>query len=136
MADTNNDLLIPTAPSSNFRGSRILSQNALDAAQVYYQRNAIYGAPSLVPATGVVRGPVPAAVSVYTEHPAWNQYDHNVVWLGNTNGGYAAPIGYNVAAQKARTFGGVSAPYYQALKAPSVSDVAQFMGGLVNQNGR
>lgn len=133
MANTNHPMLVPTSHYPNFRGSVQLSPDVLQDAQVYYQQHPVYGAPSMVSSTAVARPQhVVRRVGDYTEHPDWAQYEHVVIWLQANDGRFRAPIGYSVAAQKARTFGGVSMPYYQAYKAPSPSAIARNLGGVIN----
>jgi hypothetical protein len=130
--DMSNPTLIPTSRPPGYSGDHILSQNALDACAGYYLQRPVYGPPSMISATGIVREKGYAALEFYTHAPERNQYDHVVVWLGKTDGKYAAPPNIGVATQRARTFGGYGPPYYQNLQAPSLSEVARRMGGVVN----
>lgn len=132
MSQSYSPSLIPTTARPNYRGSVPLSPNVLQASQIYYQQRPVYGAPSMISATAVVREHVKSLVGIHTAAPERNEYDVKVIWLGNITEAYKGSLGSSVATQKARSFGGSGAPYYQALRAPSISDVAAYMGGVVN----
>jgi hypothetical protein len=63
------------------------------------------------------------------------EFQHRqVIWGGAPSRTSRAAVDSSVAWQSHRTFGGVSQPYYQALQAPTLNDVAKYMGGVVNVN--
>ena len=143
MPDLSNPLLIPTnratgrAVTLDSTRDAPATANVLAAYEAYYRRRPVYGRPSEQYATGINPSPRDAMVNVQEYHvapPDRAEFQRRqVVWRGApTNTAYRQPLGNDVDAQRHRTFGGFGAPYYQALQAPSLNDVARYMGGIIN----
>jgi hypothetical protein len=132
--DFRNPLLVPTAHAPGVTGNVRISANAIAAVEPYYRRKAIYGRPSEQPATGLYREMVQNTQAFHVSPPDRAEFQRRqVVWRGAPDSkGFRAPLGSDVYSQQHRTFGGQPMPYYQALAAPSLNDVAKYMGGVIN----
>lgn len=139
--DLRNPLLVPTAHAPGHTGMTRVSGNVIASVEPYYRRKAIYGRPSEQPSTGFFPAPRDARVYVQEFHvspPDRGEFRRRqVLWYGApTNRGYRAPLGSDVYTQVHRTFGGQPMPYYAALAAPTLNDVAKYMGGVINVSSR
>jgi hypothetical protein len=135
MAQFNDPLLISTARRPGFSGDVRLSPNAIEAAEPYYRRTAVYGRPSEQPSTGSFREHVVAMQRFHISPPDRAEFRHaQKIWGGAPSRTSRSPVNSSVAWQTHRTFGGVSQPYYQVLAAPTLNDVARYMGGVINVN--
>lgn len=137
MAQFNDPLLIPTARRPGFSGDVGLSPNAIEAAEPYYRRTRVFGQPSEQPSTGTFREHVVSIQRFHISPPDRAEFRRpQMLWRGVNDykpRGRAA-VNSSVAWQTHRTFGGISQPYYQALAAPTLNDVAKYMGGIINVN--
>lgn len=112
-----------------------ISENVLAEAAPYYRRTPVYGRPSEQYATALYREQVVNVQAYHVSPPDRAEFQRRqIVWYARSQGKSRAPLGNDVQTQLHRTFGGFSKPYYQALKAPSLNDVARYMGGVINVN--
>ncbi len=133
--DLSNPLLIHTAQKHPTPGQTPFTPKVLVAVEPFYRRKAIYGRPSEQGATGIFREKEVRVTAFHISPPDRAEFQHRqVVWRGVLDAKVRsrAPYGNDVYTQRHRSFSGLSAPYYQALAAPSITDVAKFMGGLQN----
>lgn len=131
MSQTRTPLQVPIAHPISYHGEAPRDQAVLQSDRAYWARELIYGAPSVVPTTMSVRQHA-ATYQAYAARPDWENYEHVVVWLTRTPYESRPPIGYSVAQQRARSFGGTSPMFYQALAAPTLDEVARHFGGVMN----
>jgi hypothetical protein len=131
MAQTKSPLLLPTSHPAGYAGEAPRDQAVLQSDRRYWERELIYGAPSVVPSTMVVRVHA-SEFQPYAAKRELPDYAYPVAWLTRTPVNSVGPINSSVAWQRNRTFGGVSPNYYQPLAAPSLDEVSRYMGGLVN----